>query len=46
MPQQHGLCGKLSLDLLFLTWGRSDSWASHQAAEMTSVADLHPSFLR
>ncbi|CAM8908792.1 unnamed protein product [Rhodiola kirilowii] len=42
----HGLCGKLSLDLLFLTWGRSDSWASHQAAEMTSVADLHPSFLK
>ncbi|KAL9691000.1 hypothetical protein QQ045_011417 [Rhodiola kirilowii] len=42
----HGLCGKLSLDLLFLTWGRSDSWASHQAAELTLVADLHPSFLK
>ncbi|CAM8972975.1 unnamed protein product [Rhodiola kirilowii] len=41
-----GLCGKLSLDFLFLTWEMSDSWKSHEGAEMTTVADLHSSFLK
>uniref|UniRef100_A0A7N0TID2 Embryonic flower 2 n=1 Tax=Kalanchoe fedtschenkoi TaxID=63787 RepID=A0A7N0TID2_KALFE len=42
----YSLYGKLSLDLLFSSWERSQSWISHQAAEMTSVADLYSSFLK